>query len=183
MKNILELGAGVGLTGIVAGFYANSVVCTDINIGGILDIIKSNFNRNKKFIKAITMKTLELDFMASSNWSDDINKTIMNTDIILAADVIYDDELTDAFIKTLEVILNTSSPNRKKIVYVALEKRYVFTVADMDTCAPCYEYFLNEFYKLKTKHSHWTIEAISIDFPQFFDYERTNALVLWKIAN
>lgn len=173
----------MGLTGIVAGFYANSVSCTDINIGGILDIIKSNFNRNKKFIKAKTFKIMELDFMASSNWSDEINQTILNTDIILAADVIYDDVLTDAFIKTLEVILQKSLSSRKQIVYVALEKRYVFTVADMDTCAPCYEYFLQEFHKLKIKHIHWTIESIPIDFPQFFDYERTNALVLWKISN
>lgn len=125
--------------------------------------------------------------MASSNWSDEINKVILNTDIIFAADVIYDDDLTDAFIKTLEVILNKSTDDkqqiRKKCVYIALEKRYVFTVVDMETCAPCYEYFLQEFHKLKSKNSNWRIESIPLDFPQYFEYDRTNALVLWKISN
>lgn len=125
---------------------------------------------------------MELDFKASSQWSDNLIKSISESDIILAADVIYEDTLTDAFIETIEKILTIPS-SKSKTIYIALEKRYVFTVADMDTCAPCYEYFLKGFHKLKSKNFNWNVSSVAIDFPQYFDYERTNALVLWKVCN
>ena len=73
--------------------------------------------------------------------------------------------------------------------------RYVFTMADMDTVAPCYEYFLQCLEKLQrrtvpasnalTKGSDctsllWSVTQVD-HFPQYFSYERTRHLVLWKI--
>lgn len=87
--------------------------------------------------------------------------------------VIYDNKITDGFVRTLSKLLCT-----KKIVYVALEKRYVFTVADLETTAPMYEEFLHCIEKYRT---NWSIDYISLDFPRYFKYDRVKHLVLMKI--
>jgi hypothetical protein len=63
--------------------------------------------------------------------------------------------------------------------------RYVFTVADLDSVAPCYEYFLQCLQKaqLKPPGSQWQVEQLPIDFPQYFNYERVKELVLWRIVS
>lgn len=172
----------------MAGFYAKSIVCTDLDLGGILELISSNFKRNEKHIRCKDMRVMELDFMKISEWSADLLAAIDRTDVIIAADVIYEDKLTDAFVSTLEIILNRKpategAARKKKTIYVALEKRYVFTLADLDTGAPCYEYFLQGFHKAKSQNPTWRIQSVPLDFPQYFDYERSKALVLWKIIN
>lgn len=126
------------------------------------------------------MKVIELDFKGIENWSEEIKTVIKNSNIILAADVIYDDDLTEAFVATMEEVLILG---KSATIFVALEKRYVFTLADMDTCAPCYEHFLKFLDKMKNRHSGWKIESVPLDFPQYFHYERSKALVLWKISN
>lgn len=101
---------------------------------------------------------------------------IMHSENIMSFfSVIYDDDLTDCFIKVIEMLL--SNP-KKKTIYIALEKRYVFTLADLETVAPCFEYFLT-----KTAHKSWRVTYIPIDFPQFFTYKRCKDLVLLKVEN
>ncbi|XP_023705973.1 methyltransferase-like protein 22 isoform X3 [Cryptotermes secundus] len=96
--------------------------------------------------------------------------------------VIYDNDVTEAFVNTLQRILRTPPD---KTVYIALEKRYVFTVADFDSVAPCYEYFLQCLQKAQAKplDSQWEVEQVPIDFPQYFNYERVKELVLWRIIS
>jgi hypothetical protein len=62
--------------------------------------------------------------------------------------------------------------------YVALEKRYVFTIADLDSVAPMYEEFLR---CIKRYEVDWSIEEINLDFPQYFNYQRLSQLLLMKI--
>ncbi|KAL4712033.1 hypothetical protein ACJJTC_003700 [Scirpophaga incertulas] len=178
-KNILELGAGTGLTSVVASIYANKVVCTDIELGGILHLIKLNIKYNSRIVKS-DIKVMPLDFTKA--WSRELTKEIQETDIILAADVIYDDDVTAAFVTTVQRILNLNPP---KELYVVLEKRYVFTIEHMDSVAPCYETFLALLDKVKTgsSHSTWTVQQLPLDFPKYFMYERVKDLVLWKITS
>ncbi|KAL0871765.1 hypothetical protein ABMA27_004263 [Loxostege sticticalis] len=178
-KTILELGAGTGLTSFVAALYAKKVICTDIDIGGILDLIKLNAKYNAKLIKS-QFKVLPLDFTAT--WSPQLTDEINETDIIIAADVIYDDDVTAAFVTTIQKLLNTKPP---KTLYVVLEKRYVFTIEHMDSVAPCYETFLTLLDKVKgdNAHSVWTVQQLPLDFPKYFTYDRVKELVLWKISS
>lgn len=84
--------------------------------------------------------------------------------------------------KTLERILDPTDANasKDKEVYIALEKRYVFTLADLDTIAPCYEYFLQCFNEIRKK-TNWKFELVDTDFPQYFDYERSKELIILKL--
>ena len=83
-KNILELGAGVGLTSIAAAIYSENVVSTDVDIGGILNLIKENCQRNRKLIKN-DINVMELNFK-SKIFSPKLEQALENTDIVLAAD-------------------------------------------------------------------------------------------------
>ncbi|CAH1988896.1 unnamed protein product [Acanthoscelides obtectus] len=89
--------------------------------------------------------------------------------------VIYDDTLTDAFISTVRKLL---APPGDRSIYVALEKRYVFTIADCDSVAPCYEYFMRCLKEANGINS----EELALDFPQYFRYERVKELAMWKLS-
>ncbi|XP_076639713.1 methyltransferase-like protein 22 [Colletes latitarsis] len=174
-KVVLELGAGVGLTSIVVSFLAKEVICTDVDIGEILKIIRRNFIRNTVYIKSkIYIK--ELNFL-NLNWPTFYTKRIDEATVILAADVIYDENITGGFVQTLEKLLNSKY---QKVVYIALEKRYVFTTVNMDTTAPMYEDFLK---CIETRNFNWHIEYVKIDFPQYFKYDRVKHMILLKIEN
>ncbi|XP_037933322.1 methyltransferase-like protein 22 [Teleopsis dalmanni] len=178
-KNILELGAGVGLTSIAAAVYVKQVVCTDVDLGGILNLIRANVQRNARLLSG-NVEVLEYDFFKLlKDYTPALIKAIDESDIVLAADVIYDDDLTDAFIRVIDSIFERQSVTGKsKTIYVALEKRYVFTFSEFDAVAPMFEYFIKQ-----TLNKTWHFEYIKLDFPQYFEYERCRELVLLKLTN
>lgn len=89
--------------------------------------------------------------------------------------MIYDNDLTESFVKTVAKLLCQSS---KPVIYIALERRYVFTMADCDVSAPCYDFFLECIHGL----DGIMFEQVPIDFPQYFKYNRSKELVLWKLC-
>lgn len=96
--------------------------------------------------------------------------------------VIYDNDITDYFIETLVRILNPNDLNRSmtKEIFIALEKRYVFTMADLDVVAPCYEYFMQRIQEIQSADVRIKLDIVNIDFPQYFVYERSKDLTIMK---
>ncbi|XP_076036788.1 methyltransferase-like protein 22 isoform X2 [Oratosquilla oratoria] len=179
-QDILEVASGVGLTSIVAGMIGRKVIITDVDRGDILDLVRRNVKRNGEVLKA-NMLIREIDFF-NHGTLDDIRKELSNVSVILAADVVYHNQLTDAFFETVYTLM---SKPPCKTMYIALEKRYVFTIEDMDTVAPCYEYFkqcLDQLTKRNSENVSWSVEeVVTKTLPQYFTYERNKHLVLWKI--
>lgn len=97
--------------------------------------------------------------------------------------VIYDDDITEAFVRTI-VSLLLELP-KLKAIYIALEKRYVFTLEDMDSVAPCYDYFLRYFEKRNGRFgvNRWKLINVCMDFPRYFDYDKVKDLVLLKVCH
>ncbi|XP_077131370.1 methyltransferase-like protein 22 isoform X3 [Ranitomeya variabilis] len=113
---------------------------------------------------------------------DDIADLYDQTTVILAADVFYDDDLTDALFKTLYRI--THALTRLCTIYLSIERRYNFTLRCMDIACDAYNHFrncLNNFEKISDGKLKWTATEIKPVFPQFFCYERQH-LELWKIT-
>ncbi|RZF44511.1 hypothetical protein LSTR_LSTR002284 [Laodelphax striatellus] len=158
---------------------AKEVVFTDIDEGTILDLIRRNVSNNKNLIQSETT-VLPLDFM-DLNWSSVLMDKLKTVDVVIAADVIYDNEVTEGFVKALTKILQIPP---KKTALIALEKRYVFTIDDLDTIAPCCEYFLDYLkqYWNRPPMSTWTFRELKIDFDQFFEYKRLKQLILWEVT-
>lgn len=90
--------------------------------------------------------------------------------------MIYDDKITAGFVATLSRLFN--SARRGRVAYVALEKRYVFTLADLDAVAPMYEEFLR---CVSRAGLDWKIDEVTLDFPQYFKYDRLKQLILMRI--
>ncbi|XP_022222317.2 methyltransferase-like protein 22 [Drosophila obscura] len=179
-QTIMELGAGVGLTSIAAAIHnAGQVYCTDVDLGCILKLIRGNVQRNASLLSG-QVSVLEFNFLIPrAEQAPELLSAIDASDVILAADVIYDDTLTDALVAVVDQILARGRPTgRPKTIYMALEKRVVFTFEDCDSVAPMYEYFLKQ-----TVHKPWKLEHLPLDFPQYFDYDRCRQLILMRITS
>lgn len=87
-KCIVELGSGCGLTSIAASIFSETeIICTDIDLGGILNVIKSNvdLNKNLKNPRAC-IEVMELDFKKRMMWSAQLKSALAQAKIIIAAD-------------------------------------------------------------------------------------------------
>lgn len=56
----------------------------DLDIGGILDLLKSNFKLNNQYIKS-PITVMSLDFF-NLDWTEELTLKMEQTDIVLAAD-------------------------------------------------------------------------------------------------
>ncbi|XP_075687429.1 methyltransferase-like protein 22 [Rhinoderma darwinii] len=189
----LELGAGTGFTSIIMATVAKTVYCTDVG-EDLLDMCERNISLNKGLTKSAEgqVKVKELDWLknqlctdpeAPYSWTeDDIADLYDQTTVILAADVFYDDDFTDALFKTLYRI--THSLTRICTIYLSIERRFNFTLRHMDITCDAYNHFrncLNNFEKIRNGKLKWTAKEIKPVFPQFFCYEREH-LELWKFT-
>lgn len=168
---ILELSGGVGFTAIVASMFY-PVICTDVEKGDLFQLLNGNIKRNQLLVRN-PIHILNLDFFTQIIPSF-VVENLDKISVILAAEVIYDDELTDAFLRTVEHLLSVSST--EKVLYLTFERRYVFTIEDCDAVAPCFEHFLRQIHSSKLSY-----EEISLDFPQYFEYDRIKQMVFCKL--
>lgn len=177
-KRVLELGGGAGISSLIAGMIAKSVTVTDKG-KSVLRLCEMNYQVNKDLIccseESFVVK--ELDWFNS----DENSELERNSyDCIIACDVIYDNELTDAFFRTVYKILSITTP--VPVVYIALEKRLNFTVAELDVTCKEYDHFRSCLRQLKTLLDPMHIDKIDTStLSKHCNYERTDQLELWMI--
>uniref|UniRef100_A0AAY4CYU6 Methyltransferase like 22 n=1 Tax=Denticeps clupeoides TaxID=299321 RepID=A0AAY4CYU6_9TELE len=192
---VLELGAGTGLTSIVMATVAKMVYCTDIG-EDLLNMCQRNVALNKHLTEPTggDIKVRQLDWMADDlctdsesdfSWTEeDVAELHDKTSFLLAADVCYDDDLTDAFFRTVYRI--TSHLCKPSTVYLSIEKRLNFTLRHMDVSCEAYDHFrhcLAELQGMADGKMKYTIKQLENFFPQFLQYERVDQLELWKITS
>eukprot|EP00092_Neocalanus_flemingeri_P106010 GFUD01135964.1.p1 GENE.GFUD01135964.1~~GFUD01135964.1.p1 ORF type:complete len:334 (+),score=87.93 GFUD01135964.1:328-1329(+) len=177
-KNVLEVGAGTAVAAIVASICGANVLATDIENKEVLELMEKNVERNHNLlIGDVTVKAL--------NFNTDVSKRddLKNIEIVLAGDIIYDDDITEDFIRFMVNLHNKVSCDSLKFI-VALEKRFVFTVADLDTVAPAHDFFISQLEQFGDNFKTCKISTnyINLDFPQYFCYERSKDMVLLEIV-
>ena len=148
-------------------------------------MIKSNFLRNQHLIRA-RYKIEEIDFF-DTNWHSRriSQEELKQIDIVLAADVVYNAEITRAFFQVLQYLLINVEHDSCKAgleVFISLEKR-LWTDADGHANAPSYNLFLECIDDLKANHPEIRIQNVPINFPHIYKdfYDRVSNLVLWRI--
>ncbi|XP_062875093.1 methyltransferase-like protein 22 [Trichomycterus rosablanca] len=190
---VLELGSGTGLTSIVLARMAKTVYCTDIG-DDLLSMCKRNVQLNgccNETSEECGVKVRQLDWTADDfptdsefGWSEEeIADLYDNTTFIIAADVCYDDDLTDALMRTVYRI--ASNLRHPSTAYFCLEKRLNFTLRHMDVSCEAYDHFrqcLEQLKNLSDGKMTFTVSPVQCSFPQFFQYERVNQLELWKVS-
>ena len=148
-----------------------SVLATDIKNQVVLDLLQRNVSRNALLADG-KVSVMPLDF------NDDLaqGSGLEKVDMVLAGDVIYDDTITDSFVKFLLHLRHlTSGPLN---VLVTLERRVVFTVADLEERCPAYEHLMIRLGEVKERV---VVKEIEINWSQHLCYERSNELVLLHI--
>ncbi|KAL9463399.1 hypothetical protein AB3S75_001248 [Citrus x aurantiifolia] len=199
----LELGAGTGLAGILLSGVAWTVFLTDHG-NYILDNCAKNVQLNSGvFSHQGSVHVRDLNWMnpwppifslgnssASQerySWNSSELKEVQRASVLLAADVIYSDDLTDALFHTLKRLMPLGS---KKVLYLALEKRYNFSLNDLDVVANGYSHF-RSYIMEEGEHRRFERESFPAfvgkcidlnEFPQYVrEYDRGNDVELWQI--
>jgi predicted nicotinamide N-methyase len=153
---VFELGCGVGLSGVVLSLLKpGTCFLTDAD-DSILNYSRINLDRNSHlfqrgltniYFKVFDWKIGRNNFDCH-NWAEDeINLIMQNEVVFLAADVIYDDSLTDALFASLAEIMKPTD-----ILILALDKRFNFEVDSMSLVAHGYANFLEIVDPHSTSH-------------------------------
>ncbi|CAO2813323.1 unnamed protein product [Amaranthus hypochondriacus] len=183
----VELGAGTGLVGILIARVAEAVFITDHGVEILDNCARNVYFNSGLFRSECSVKVRELDWQkpwppmdfnskGRYSWTSTEVEEVNGASVLLAADVIYSDELTDALFSVLQKMMCQHS---EKVLYLALEKRYNFSLDDLDVVANGYSHFLS--YMTDTKG--FTGKCINLsEIPQYVrEYERGNDVELWEI--
>ncbi|XP_028756162.1 methyltransferase-like protein 22 isoform X2 [Neltuma alba] len=198
----LELGAGTGMVGLLLARCADTVFLTDHG-NEILENCAKNVQLNAGLLNckaAISVRELdwfsgwppeasiaEAPLSQGFSWTFREIEQAENASFLLAADVIYSDDLTDAFFNTLKRLMSRGS---RKVLYMALEKRYNFSLSDLDVVANGYSHFrsyLKGDNEMECRGSEslpfFVGKQIDIaQIPQYVrEYERGHDVELWEV--
>lgn len=169
-RNILEIGSGTGLTSIVVAKHCQPSNVTATDLPKFMQLLKDNVSLNKAQVET---KVLDLLDMSNSTVEN-----LLDFDVILGADVIYDNDLTDGICHFMDFMLK-KKPDIS--FYFSIDKRYIFTLSDLDTVAPSYEYFMS---KLQDLQSNVSVKEIHVqDVKQYFCYEQSQDLCIVSIKS
>ncbi|OWF35776.1 methyltransferase-like protein 22 [Mizuhopecten yessoensis] len=189
-RTVLDLGAGTGLTTIVAAMTAKTVYCTDVG-ESVLSMAHHNIELNADLTSSCNVVVRELDWCqdrlvpGKENFglSESDIADLLLADVIIAADVIYDDDMTDALLRTIQLLM---SQGPAKTMYMGLEKRLVFTLADLDIACPAYTHFFEGLFKLQQNGCdgrQLLYSQVDEDLPMYLNYNRTKELEIWKFQS
>uniref|UniRef100_A0A8D1V7F7 Methyltransferase-like protein 22 n=1 Tax=Sus scrofa TaxID=9823 RepID=A0A8D1V7F7_PIG len=192
-RTVLELGAGTGLTSIIAATVARTVYCTDFG-ADLLAMCQRNIALNSHLTATGggVVKVKELDWLKDDlctdpevpfSWSEeDVSDLYGHTTVLLAAEVFYDDDLTDAVFKTLSRLAHRLK--NACMAVLSVEKRLNFTLRHLDVTCEAYDHFrscLRRLEKLADGRLRFSVEPVDASFPQHLVYERIQQLELWKV--
>ncbi|XP_062229361.1 uncharacterized protein LOC133927087 isoform X2 [Phragmites australis] len=200
----IEIGAGTGLVGLIQARVARRIFITDRGVD-ILDNCLANVRLNSSMLKfdKANFCVRELDWKMSWPppvgtcdpsdpslryfWSASEIEEAEKATILFAADVIYSDDLTDLFFDTVKKLMSSGA---KKVLYLALEKRYNFSLDELDVVANGYAHF-RSFFTVQYECGHrdgtskpgFVGKQIDLaEIPQYIrEYERGKDLELWRI--
>ncbi|KAM8778387.1 methyltransferase-like protein 22 isoform 2-T2 [Rhynchonycteris naso] len=174
-RTVLELGAGTGFASVVAATVAQTVYCTDVG-ADLLAMCQQNIALNSHL-------TGSGDPEVPFSWSEEeISDLYNHTTILLAAEVFYDDDLTDALFRTLLRLAHRLK--NTCVAILSVEKRLNFTLSHLDVTCEAYDHFrscLHQLEQLREGPLRFAVEPVEASFPQRLVYQRIRQLELWKI--
>ncbi|RKP07864.1 hypothetical protein THASP1DRAFT_30319 [Thamnocephalis sphaerospora] len=119
---------------------------------------------------------------ATFDWTpEDIRRIDADVRVFLAADVIYDDTATSAFLATAAALLRPR-PHRKfsPVLYIASEKRLNFSIDELRVTASAHNHFFSELRHYPQLYLDTSL--VVSDIPQLFSYLRSDQLLLWRLS-
>jgi predicted nicotinamide N-methyase len=187
-KIVIDLGAGLGLTSLMVSLLAKRVVCTDL-----LEIInqsKENFAANEGLINELAKNDKpEVGFKAIDWLKDDDfdGSELSEATVLIASDVIYDDCLTDGFLRTVYRLMSGGARTRK-VCFVANERRVNFSSKSLLIQDTAYFHFticLSQLNGFEENGFVFKCKRVDLDLSELKQfvrsYKRNEFLFLWRI--
>lgn len=185
---VLDLGAGTGVSSIVMAMAAKMVYSTDIG-ADLLSMCRKNVTMNEHLmfgkVRVRHLDWLQTDLQTDADidfsWTrEEVLDMYENTTVIMAADVCYDDKLTDALFRTVSRLC--SRFGHICTIFVSIEKRMNFSLCTLDVACEAYDHFHRCVSQLQKDQRSFRVQRLKTDFPQALRYERVQQLELWKIT-
>ncbi|KAF7650026.1 hypothetical protein LDENG_00132390 [Lucifuga dentata] len=163
-RTVLELGSGVGLTGITIcrSCSPSTFLFSDCH-SSVLQKLKDNVQLN-----GLTGQTSPTVCVEELDWSTATEERVreMKADVVIAADVVYDPDLIDSLVTLLSKILRCSSPEVLPKVLICS------TIRNPDTYS-CF--------KQKLVNAGISYDVISEPVSHVFPYNRVSAIEMIKL--
>lgn len=188
---VLDLGAGTGLTSIVMATTAKTVYSTDIG-EDLLSMCRRNVTLNTHVMTG-EVRVRHLDWLQEDlqtdedlefRWTpEEVTDMYENTSVIIAADVCYDEDLTDGLFRTVSRLC--SRFDRPCSIFISIEKRMNFSVRHLNVTCEAYSHFRRCLSQLQDERGGvcgFTVQQLRADFPQALRYERVEQLELWRVT-
>lgn len=203
---VLEMGSGCGLCSLMADqLGARLVYATDVG-DSVLHNLSANVDANGRHDVRVRAFDWCLPWVPG-DWEDAAVASLYNwraSDraalshpqrvMILAADVVYDDDLTSSFIVRLADVIRwmqsraeeEGSAAREVMAVVAIERRLNFVLDSLSTRAPAAEHF--EALLATALKAGGAMAALRLDepplsaLPQAMEYERCPQLRLYELS-
>lgn len=185
---VLELGAGTGVSSIVMAMAAKLVYSTDVG-SDLLSMCRKNVTMNGHLtsgeVRVRRLDWLQTDIRTDADldfsWTrEELLDMYENTTVIMAADVCYDDELTDALFRTVSRLCRRFG--HLCYIFVSIEKRMNFSLRQLSVACDAYDHFRRCISQLQANQECFRVQRLNTDFPQALQYERVQQLELWKIT-
>ena len=169
-----------------------------MNRGQILDTIRHNFQANGQVCAKSSVKVEEIDFFRIDSWRQKLCREIAESNLILAADVVYDQDITSRFFDALGAILEDNRSDARVLIggITLLVRSLPFTERTLSAIerrkrvdergkvtAPNFDHFLGCLRTFEDLNvGKYSVKNIPLDFHQYFEsYERVTELNLWLI--
>ncbi|CAH2068020.1 unnamed protein product, partial [Thlaspi arvense] len=194
----LELGAGTGLLSLLLAQVAKAVFLTDHGDEILGNCVRNVEMNSSLFNPQAVVNVRELDWTSKWPiddthggcrvpekycWSSQDFEQVKNASFIFAADVIYSDDLTIALFAMLKRVMSFGCD---KVLYLGLEKRYNFSMDDLDVVAngyACFRSYIQEDGLCERKDKSFVGKRIDVtQIPQYTKgYDRGEDVELWEI--
>ncbi|CAN8002426.1 unnamed protein product, partial [Ixodes hexagonus] len=187
-RGCLELGCGAGLCGLVAAAFADWVYCTDAR-DEVLALCERNLALNEAFHEALgsgggrsRALVRRLDWAQGPpvvaepprgpwDWGPEDMEGLGRVGVFLAADVVYDDSLTDHLFELLCCL----ATREDQLVYIAQERRVNFSLSLLEVASPAHAHLCHWLDRLKD--TGWRVDRLDTSFPQYLHpYSRDDYL-------
>ncbi|RKP25951.1 hypothetical protein SYNPS1DRAFT_22183 [Syncephalis pseudoplumigaleata] len=113
----------------------------------------------------------------------DIARVTSDVQIFVAADVIYDNDATSAFLGIVHELLRPSPLFQcsERILYMASEKRINFSLEELRATAVAHDHFFRELRHYPHLQVETDLLPVDRTLPRRFPYTRNDNLVLWRV--
>ncbi|KAL7434884.1 hypothetical protein ACHAXM_004316 [Skeletonema potamos] len=166
-RRVIELGAGVGLTGLVAANFAKSVYMTDYTTA-ILENLRYNVSINSKWLgdRGIDKRSLSIGNLEWGEYADS-SCCSYSADVLIAADVVYTVEKIPDLVATVSKFLSSGNSTNAKVALFATTFRNRFTFA----------LFELELEKNRIKCDYKSQDKVPYVFPCYFNQPRSDVRI------